>query len=334
VAYLLWYRWIGHVGYNGRRAQAHQVVSFVQTMLAASFRAMGDGAVLALVLGALLIVGLVVAWRPLSWTEFRHRAAIPAGLLVGALTLMAITGLGRAGMQSFQEKSRYLHLVAAMTLPALAVGADAIMLRWRSRVLTVAVLGVFVLSIPGNLNTIVDYTHRPIVKDQGRYKNMMLALPRVRAAKDVPRAVVPDQYLAHFVTIGWLLDGVASGRIPRPAHLTAADVAVSRLRLSFAQSFGTLPPHTTCAGISRPLLFDLQPGERIVVLAPSGSLRLTPPADVSIAGTYTFPVITAAGNNFIAVRPVRFRVSNKSAVYGRICARNRIMEAAKAAGAA
>ncbi len=333
AAYLLWYRWIGHVGYNGRRAHAHQVVSFVQTMLTASFRAMGDGRVLAFVLVAMLVVGLVVAWRPLSWTDFRCRAAMPIGLLLGAVSLMAITGLGRAGMHSFQEKSRYLHLVAAMTLPALAVAADAIIRRWRSKVLTVAVLGVFLLSIPGNINAIVDYTHRPIVKDQTRYKHMMLALSTVRAAKEVPPGVIPDQYLAHFVTIGWLLDGVASGRIPKPAKVSPADVEMSRLRLSFGQSYDPLQPHTTCAGISRPLLFDLQPGERIVVLAPSGTLRLMPPPDVSIAGAYTFPIITAAGNNLVATRPVKFRVTNKGALYGRICARTRIMEAAKRAGA-
>ena len=144
------------------------------------------------------------------------------------------------------------------------------------------------------------------MKDQTRYKQMMLSLPRVRTAKEVPRGVKPDQYLAHFVTIGWLLDGVASGRIPRPAPLTPADVSMSRLRLSFLQSFDALPAHFTCVGVSTPLEFNLAAGQRIVVLAPSGSLRITP-TDVPVLGTYPFPIITTVGNNLIAVRPVTFR---------------------------
>ena len=332
AAYLLWYEWIGHVGYNGYRAKPGQVISFVRTFVAASFRAIGHGGVVAVLLGALLVVGLIVAWRPLGRADFRRRAAMPLGLLVGALALLTITGLGRAGIHSFNEKSRYLHLVAAMTLPALGVAADAIMVRWRSRWLSVAVLAIFVISIPGNLNTIIDYTHRPIVKDQTRYKQMMLSLPRVQTATQVPRWVTPDPYLAHFVTIGWLLDGVKSGRIPRPAKLTPADVAMSDLRLSFLQSYAPLRPHFTCVSVSTPLVFDLTPGQRIVVLAPSGSLRITPP-DLPVFGTYTNPIITTVGNNLVAVRPVTFRVTNKSAPFGRICARTWIMRAAKLAGA-
>ena len=35
LAYLLWYRWIGHVGYNGYRAKPGQVASFVRSLIAA-----------------------------------------------------------------------------------------------------------------------------------------------------------------------------------------------------------------------------------------------------------------------------------------------------------
>ena len=140
----------------------------------------------------------------------------------------------------------------------------------------------------------------------------------------------PDQYLAHFVTIGWLLDGVKSGRIPKPAPLTPADIAMSDLRLSFVQSFDLLHAHATCTGISTPLEFSLAAGQRIVVLVPSGSVRIAPTGP-PLAGAYPFPLITQVGNNVIAVRPVQFRIVNKSAPFGQICARTRIMQAAKAA---
>ena len=104
-----------------------------------------------------------------------------------------------------------------MVLPALGVAADAVM-RAVARGSTVVVIVVLVVGIPSNVNVIVNYMHRRIVKNQAPYKQMMLSLPRVPTAKEVPRDVKPDQFLAHFVTIGWLLDGVASGRIPKPAH--------------------------------------------------------------------------------------------------------------------
>ena len=85
---------------------------------------------------------------------------MPLGLLVGALALLAHhRARTRRHLAASSEKSRYLHLVAAMMLPALGVAADAVMRRWRSRWLTVAVIAVLVVRIPGNLNVIVDYMH-------------------------------------------------------------------------------------------------------------------------------------------------------------------------------
>ena len=60
--------------------------------------------VLGFLLGVLLVVGLIVAWKPLDRAEFRRRAAMPLGLLVGALALLAITGFGRAGIASFARE--------------------------------------------------------------------------------------------------------------------------------------------------------------------------------------------------------------------------------------
>ena len=39
-------------------------------------------------------------------------------------------------------------------------------------------------------------------------------------------------------------------------------------------------------------------------------------ADPRETGAYPFPLITAVGNNVIAVRPVQFRIVNKSAPFG------------------
>src|SRR5205823_8038477 len=126
-------------------------------------------------------------------------------------------------------------------------------------------------------NVIVNYMHRGAVKNQAPYKQMMLSIPRISTAKEVPRAVTPDRYLAHFVTIGWLLDGVASGRIPKPGKLSTADIAMADLRLSFRQEkAGLLAPGDECVTINSHLVFSLQPGQRIVMRAPNNSVRVTP----------------------------------------------------------
>jgi hypothetical protein len=52
----------------------------------------------------------------------------------------------------------------------------------------------------------------------------------------VPRSHVPQtgpHY--YYVTIGWLLDGVASGRIPKPRVITPAGAATDNLRLSVSR---------------------------------------------------------------------------------------------------
>ena len=215
----MWFAAIGHQGYTGKHGSPVDVARFVRMIVAATFGAIGHYRGLGLVLGALLVVGLVLAWRPLPAAERRSRAAAPLGLLIGAFSLLCITGYGRAGLASFDEKSRYLHLVAAMLLPALAIAADAVMRRWR--VVAPVVVVVLVIGIPGNVNVIVDYMHRPFVRNQVVYRRMMLSLPQVAAAKEAPRGLTPDRELAHFVTIGWLLDGVPLGSDSQArAHLT------------------------------------------------------------------------------------------------------------------
>ena len=332
AVYVTWYIVIGHTGYTGYRAGPGQVASFVRTFVAASFGAVGHYRGFGWLLGALLVGGLILAWLHLGRAELRHQAALPIALLVAALVLLLITGLGRAGASTFREKSRYLYLVAAMVLPALGVAADAVMRR--SRWLIPVVLVVLVAGIPSNVNLIINYMHRPIVVNQTAYKNLMLSVPRLPLAKQVPRDVKPEQTLAHFVSIGWLLDGVASGRIPRPKSISAADAAMGELRLSFLQTFGKPDAGDLCVSVSNHFVFDLLRGQRIKVRAPTNTLRLTPPGK-AIGATYPFLMVTVppVGGNLVAIRPVRFRLSNVSAQIGQVCAETKIMRAALVAGA-
>jgi hypothetical protein len=242
---------------------------------------------------------------------------------------LTITGYGRAGLSSFTEKSRYLYLVAALVLPAMGIAADALMRRGRA--LTVVVIVLLLVGIPSNINVIVNYMHRGAVTNQAPYKQMMLSIPRISTAREVPRDVTPDRYLAHFVTVGWLLDGVASGRIPKPGKLSTADIAMADLRLSFRQERG-LALGDECITIDNRMVISLQPGERIVMHAPNNSVRVMP-EHIPVFRTYPFKIITVAGANLVAVRPVRFRLSISgphAVVFAQWCATPSIVRAAQA----
>jgi hypothetical protein len=329
LVYVVWFASIGHEGYTGKHGSLVDVARFVRMMVATTFGAIGHYRGLGLVLGGILVVGLVLAWRPLPASELRSRAAAPVGLLIGAFSLLCITGYGRAGLVVLDEKSRYLHLVAAMLLPALAVAADAIMRRWRVVAPVVAV--VLVIGIPSNIDVVVNYMHRPFVKSQLEYRRMMLSLPRVPAAKEAPRHLVPEQELAHFVTIGWLLDGVRSGRIPKPSHISDADAAMDEIRLSLEQFRARgIPLGYECIGSKTPLEFHLQTGDMIVVSAPKGIVEITPPEAVR-GEAFPFRVITVQGPILRAVRPIAFRTGAVAIKSGQVCARPKILRAAQQA---
>ena len=87
--------------------------------------------------------------------ELLSRLAVPLALLVGSAVLHLMTVQSRRWMEpEFARSGRYLHIGAALTLPMLAIAADAIARRWR--VLTPALVALFVVAIPWNLG---DFEH-------------------------------------------------------------------------------------------------------------------------------------------------------------------------------
>ena len=130
---------------------------------------------------------------------------MPLGLLVGALALL-VHHRARA------RRPRRLPREEPLPPPRRRDGAArargrrrrgdaALDVGWR----TVVVVAVLVVGDPGNLNVIVNYMHRRIVKNQIPYKAMMLSLPRVadreggaarRQARAVPRPLRHDRLAA------------------------------------------------------------------------------------------------------------------------------------------
>jgi hypothetical protein len=206
---------------------------------------------------------------------------MPGALLVGALVSLSITGIARAAAfgTQFARTGRYLYLFAALALPAIAVGANE--LARRRRILIPVVVVLFLVGIPGNVNALLQQ-RRSERSFQSEYRRLILTLPRVPVAHEVPRSTRPEQRLAKPLTIGWLLDGVASGSIPRPAEITPVDAATASLHIALNQqpdAFGT----KACRNTTTPLDLELSASQSIgihgvvqIVYTTPGGVRSRP----------------------------------------------------------
>jgi hypothetical protein len=278
--------WLAAIGTEGRRLPLtrptpSEAARFVAVGLRATYGGLGQLPGVGLALAAMLIAGLVIARAELG-PSFRSRAAMPVALLAGGVIFLGITGYGRAGQLLFfagsgperARDSRYVYLVAAMALPAIALAADAIIRRWRILVPLVLVLSI--LGLPGNVHKLAEF--RDSYKSLHAERENILIAPRVPFASVLPRSVQPDSFHAPGLTLGWLIDGVRSGRVPAPSSPTRGDVATMTLKLALAISAHTrVEP---CVSLRGPTERVLRKGESvtlargnatIVYLAPSGA---------------------------------------------------------------
>jgi hypothetical protein len=206
-------------------------------------------------------------------------------------------------------------VAAALTLPALAVAADALVRRWR--LLGPAVLVLLVMGIPGNLQELADRPHG--LSASGRsYRRLVLSLPRLPVAHEVPRRVglpgVP--FFPPWITIGWLLDGVASGRVPDPGRIDRTDAATWTLRLALDQSRAAT--NKTCRSLTEPAMVLLDKGQSIGIKDGSVRVVYTPDANHSSRPIVFDPV---NGRTLMALAgPLTLHVSsNNSTLPAAIC---------------
>jgi hypothetical protein len=252
--YLAWLFAIGRSGYGSHGTTVHDVVSFTRSDTTVTFRGLGHSVGIAIILGVLLTAGTALG-AFVGARRDRWQLAMPIGLLVGALAYVLSGAIGRPNFTFNHETNRYIHVTAALTLPALAYGADAIVRRWR--IAFPAVLAVLVVGIPGNIR---EFRVHNFV-DQGS-PAFTLTLPRVPLAHRVPRDTRPDLVLAPDVTIGWLLSGVASGRIPSPPDHLGAESTSATLSLALAQTNASTTPNP-CRAVRGATPVEIAEGERV-----------------------------------------------------------------------
>jgi hypothetical protein len=223
--YLVWFAWVGRTSYS-RHSTLGEAIRFAAHDAWATFVAIGQSGFVGGLLVAMLIVAAVWMWVTRRSTHVR-RAASPFGLAVAGAAFLLITGAGRGEpthgfLAQGPAASRYLHITAALVLPALAVAADVFVRR--SRVLLVAVVALFLVGVPGNLHALVERTYdvRTTTRD---YRRFVLTMPRLPIARELPRSTLVDPPFGLWLTIGWLRDGVRSGRIPSPGRISPKELA-------------------------------------------------------------------------------------------------------------
>jgi hypothetical protein len=235
MLYLAWWVAFARNASTATPGSLSNVAEYVSIGVSNGFARLGHWPGIGLALALVLVGGLALAWGRLPLAQLRRQAAVPAALLVGCPVFFAIVGFGKGGPPHSPHDatfSRYVHLAAALTLPALAVAADAIARRWRFAAPLLIVL--FLLGVPSNMATI--FPREALRTGLGR-PELVLSLGQVPLAQKVPGDVhpIPSVFDERYITVGWLREGVKSGRIPRLAYIAPNMVAEADLRVALVQ---------------------------------------------------------------------------------------------------
>src|SRR5262249_56512809 len=126
------------------------------------------------------------------------------------------------------RESRYVYLIAAMVLPALAIGADALISRWRY--LAVPIVVVLLLGLPGNIHRLMHPERLQQFGNSAATHAEILGVPRLPLAVQLrgSRRLVTIQnprFAQEGLTYGWLVAGAESGRIPDPRPINPVGAA-------------------------------------------------------------------------------------------------------------
>jgi hypothetical protein len=151
------------------------------------------------------------------------------------------------------NQSRYIYLLAAFLLPALAVGGDAIGRRWRRTSPIVA--GLFLVPIVVNLAHFDAYGWFSDASQQDQ-EQLIAALAYSEEAKTVPPYVRPTGWL----TIGWLREVAAQHRLPEPKEIPSRIRQQIPLLLGVAQRKGP-PPSSRCDILAQGTPLEARKGE-------------------------------------------------------------------------
>ena len=256
VLFLSWWTLYGRDDAPARvRPSPREFVRFLVRGLRATVEQFTQYPVVTLALAITVLLGVVltILGREAAW---RNRLATPMAMAVGSLVFYSVVAFGRAAdfAPKFAETGRYLHLALALLLPAVAVATDAVVRRWHF--LLVPVAAMFLIGVPGNLAE-VDTLQKPTLEGT---KRDVLLVARPGAIEGLPPDVRP--FARNYISVGWLREQGAAGRIPEPAGpVTAADEANTFHVIALSGPESTA--RTRCLPLRRSVVRVLRQGQTI-----------------------------------------------------------------------
>jgi hypothetical protein len=252
-------------------------VSFVTTGVRAGFRQVGPSYWFgAWLIAAILVVGFVVATRQRTRAELAQLAA-PVALLCGAILVLAAAALqGRTVTgAAYSRQSRYLSLVVAMSLPALAVATDAFTRIWRW--LLPFALALFIFAIPHNIRTARE--SEKLAPLYAATRRVVEVVPHARKARTVPASLEPNQYTAPTLTVGWLLSAFDGHDLPDAGRIKPSELAAADFRLSFYEDDAP-SPNVGCNTPLKPVVGRFIRGD--VIYVSEGPLAIIPASQLDV----------------------------------------------------
>jgi hypothetical protein len=290
VAYLAWSQFApkGQDAGNYRSESPARVLEFVWIGVQAAFARLGHVPGVGIALALVLVGGLFVLFRARGRQPL-GRLAAPLALLAGALVFLVVTGVLRSGQGALlflangtgpdrARDSRYVYVIAAMLLPALALAADAL-IRWKWQ-LAIPIVAVLLVGIPGNIQQLMSPSE--YFANSRAFRAWILAVPRLPNAEQLSgsQRLVPidgQRYAAEGLTFGWLID--SAGRIPAPPGLAPNVRATMVLRLFLLPKVVNTPRECVPAPPSSVVLLQtqetltLQGGGAYIRYVPRGKAR-------------------------------------------------------------
>ena len=236
-------------------------MTFGREAFAAVFDGMGKVPGVGALLGLVVVVGIPLALSRQTWGEFSRLDGPTVGLAVAGCFFVLTTGYGRAGLAGLTSgvggsESRYVHLVAALLLPAVAMAVSAFVDRWP--VLLPVAIALFLVGLPQNASALhASGSEAFTLGDPG----LVLTMARLPLAREVPRDLDPVPFPQASFPIGWLVDGVDDGRVPPPPETSADTKAAAELLLSVYQT--TDEPTGACEPVTPGDVVQVRHGDAI-----------------------------------------------------------------------
>ena len=307
VVYLLWLQFApkGQDAGNYRSESPARVLKFVLIGIQAAFARLGHVPGVGIALGLVLVGGLVVLFRGRGLHTPLGPLAAPLALLAGALVFLIVTGVLRSGQGALlflangtgperARDSRYVYVIAAMVLPALALAADALIrLKWQ---LAIPIVAVLLVGLPGNIHQLMSPSE--YFANSRAFRAWILEVPRLPYAEQLSgsQRLVPidgQRYAAEGLTFGWLID--SAGRIPAPPALAPNVRATMVLRLFLLPKVVNTPrecvpaPKSSVRVLQTQETLTLQGGGAYIRYVPQGKARslvarFKPGSYVALAG--------------------------------------------------